>query len=277
MKNVVVDTSHRFWNNTELEEIEPLATEFSFLDVKSIRCPYDYMIVFHDDYEYPSSQLTQIFGNSAPLRVKNTNMEIFDITDSTDWKPIEFGLLDFPTYPGTISNFATIFLTTPDSSKLSWRLVIKDDDVSNEYTPPGEGDTLRVIFKKPMTSQDRFVFHSNPSTVDNESLKEKMDKIRVVPNPYIVANAYETPLPFGLRGRGERIIYFNHLPADSKISIFDVSGTLIRTLKHDGSLEDGSVIWDLKSREGIDVAYGIYFYVVECDGKSKTGKIAIIK
>jgi len=277
LNNVVVDTSNKFWNNPELEEIEPLATEFEFQNITSIRCPYDYMIVFHDEYDYPSSKLTQVFGNSAPLRVKNTNMEIFDITDSTDWKPIEFGLLDYPTYPGTISNFATIFLTTPDGSQLSWRLVIKDDNTENDYSPPGTGDTLRIIMKKPFTSEDNFVYHSKKSTINNESLKEKMEKIRVVPNPYIVANAFETPLPFGLRGRGERIIYFNHLPANSKISIFDVSGTLIRRIKHDGDLEDGSVVWDLKSREGIDVAYGIYFYVVECDGKSKTGKIAIIK
>ncbi len=277
LKNVKIDTSYRFWNNSTYDDIEPLATEFKFQDIQSIRCPYDYMIVFHDDYVYPSSKLTNIFGNNAPLRVKNTNMEIFDITDSTDWKPIEFGLLDYPSYPGTISNFSTIFLTTPDSNQLSWRLVIKDDDTDNEYTPPGEGDTLQVRFYKPFTSQDNFYYKAEPSSIDNENLNDKMDRIKVVPNPYIVSNPFETPLPFGLRGRGERIVYFNHLPADSKISIFDVSGTLIRRLKHDGNLEDGSLIWDLKSREGIDVAYGIYFYVVECDGKSKTGKIAVIK
>jgi hypothetical protein len=53
----------------------------------------------------------------------------------------------------------------------------------------------------------------------------------------------------------------------------------VRTLEHNGDLNDGTVAWDVRTKEGLDVAYGVYFYVVEMDGVSdkKTGKLAIIK
>jgi hypothetical protein len=39
------------------------------------------------------------------------------------------------------------------------------------------------------------------------------------------------------------------------------------------------VTWDLKTTEGLDVAFGVYFYIVEdpVSGAKKTGKIALIK
>jgi len=34
--------------------------------------------------------------------------------------------------------------------------------------------------------------------------------------------------------------------------------------------------WDLKNNNGLKVASGVYFFVVEMDGKTARGKIAII-
>jgi hypothetical protein len=106
-----------------------------------------------------------------------------------------------------------------------------------------------------------------------------LNKIKVVPNPYVVTNVFEQPLPQNVRGRGERIINFTHVPPSSKIHIYSSSGNHVRSLEHDGNLESGTVTWDVRTKEGLDVAYGVYFYVVEVEGISdkKTGKIAIIK
>ena len=54
---------------------------------------------------------------------------------------------------------------------------------------------------------------------------------------------------------------------------------MVQTLQHDGDLNNGSVSWDLRTKEGLDVAFGVYFYVVEVEGLSdkKMGKLAIIK
>jgi hypothetical protein len=49
------------------------------------------------------------------------------------------------------------------------------------------------------------------------------------------------------------------------------------TLNHDANIEDGTVSWNLKTKENLDVAYGVYFYVLESPAGKKTGKIAIIK
>ena len=49
------------------------------------------------------------------------------------------------------------------------------------------------------------------------------------------------------------------------------------TLQHDGSINNGTVSWNLRSKENLDVAFGVYFYVVESSVGTKTGKIAIIK
>ena len=109
--------------------------------------------------------------------------------------------------------------------------------------------------------------------------REQLETVKAVPNPYIVANVFEEPLPTTVRGRGERVIYFINVPPKSKVHIYTSSGNHVRTLEHDGDLNNGSLEWDLRTKEGLDIAYGVYFYVVEVEGISdkKTGKLAIIK
>ena len=51
----------------------------------------------------------------------------------------------------------------------------------------------------------------------------------------------------------------------------------MRTLIHNGDIHDGTVSWNLKTKENIDIAFGVYFYVVQSDYGNKKGKIAIIK
>lgn len=106
-----------------------------------------------------------------------------------------------------------------------------------------------------------------------------MNLIRAVPNPYVVSNMFEKPLPAQERGRGERVIDFINLPPNSKISIYTSAGELVRTIYQDGNYQTGSTTWDLRSKEGLDVAFGVYFYVVEAPGikDKKFGKLAIIK
>ncbi len=92
-----------------------------------------------------------------------------------------------------------------------------------------------------------------------------------------MASIREIPPVAGSFSRGERRIEFQHVPSDAKISIFTVRGDLVRVLHADGSMSNGTVKWDVKSSENLDVAYGVYFYTVESSVGVKTGKIAIIK
>ena len=70
---------------------------------------------------------------------------------------------------------------------------------------------------------------------------------------------------------------FIHLPADATINIFTARGEHVVTLHQDGVIFDGTVSWNLKTKENLDVAAGVYFYVVDSKAGVKRGKIAIIK
>jgi hypothetical protein len=56
-----------------------------------------------------------------------------------------------------------------------------------------------------------------------------------------------------------------------------VSGYLVDTIEHDSPLTDGAEAWDLLSKDGLDIAYGIYIYHVDSPWGKKIGKFAIIK
>ncbi len=114
--------------------------------------------------------------------------------------------------------------------------------------------------------------------IDNDLAKEQLDKIKVVPNPYVVTHAGEQRLlSTQTSGRGEREIRFTYVPPGSKISIFTVRGELVRTLFTE-SLYVGDVYWNLRSEENIDVAFGIYVFVIDAPNiGTKIGKFALIK
>jgi hypothetical protein len=116
--------------------------------------------------------------------------------------------------------------------------------------------------------------------VDAGLATSQLDAIRVVPNPYVVATSQEPPLPPTITsGRGGRKISFIHLPKNSVVYIYTVRGELVRRLDMpaDQNIDDGAVDWDLRTRENLDVAYGVYLYLVDAPAGRKMGKLAIIK
>jgi hypothetical protein len=150
---------------------------------------------------------------------------------------------------------------------------------ANEGAEPGAGDVFQVVTRKPVSSSDAFAFSTIASSVDNDAARAALDAIRVVPNPYVAAASWERPLPPTVTsGRGERRIDFIHLPAMSVVRIFDVRGALIRELRHDSPINDGTVSWDLRTRENLETAYGVYVYHVDApDVGERTGRLALIK
>ena len=76
-----------------------------------------------------------------------------------------------------------------------------------------------------------------------------MDKINVVPNPYYGYSSYET-------NQLDNRIKITNLPKRATISVFTVSGTLVKKIKKDDNIS--SVDWDLKNDFGIPIASGLY-------------------
>jgi hypothetical protein len=121
----------------------------------------------------------------------------------------------------------------------------------------------------------------NPKSDSQDSEDFDGDKIYVVPNPATTTSMSPWELfpnmddPTGIK------IEFRNLPkCRSTVRIFSLAGDLVEILYHDGSDGDGTLMWDLVSRNGQNVTSGVYMFAVEPDdGKfEKTvGKFVIIR
>jgi hypothetical protein len=158
-----------------------------------------------------------------------------------------------------------------------WTFTFDTLGIANAVAPQ-VGDRFAVRFFKPFREGDRFRITTAAASVDNSAAKNALDRVNVVPNPYIARSQYERPLPVAVtRGRGERVIRFTRVPKGSTIRIYTIRGDLVQTLVQDGSTE-GDVRWNLRSRENLDVAYGLYLYHLDAPGiGAKTGKFVLIK
>ncbi len=143
---------------------------------------------------------------------------------------------------------------------------------------PAEGDVFLVTTKRPFNKEDSFYFKTDAAAYDAGKAKSELDNVYVVPNPYVGLNAIEPTTKLPGQVRGERRIYFEHLPPECTIRIFTLSGELVRTLIHTSTIADGREFWNLLNSDGFGVAYGIYFAHVDAPGVGqKIIKFAIIK
>jgi hypothetical protein len=133
-----------------------------------------------------------------------------------------------------------------------------------------------VRLQKPLQDGDAYSFTTRARRVDAAAAQAGFGSPYVVPNPYIEAASFE-PQRFNVSGRGERRIEFRALPAGCTIRIYTVRGDLVQTLHHDGS-DGGFVPWNLRTKDNLDVAPGLYVFHVDAPGiGTTTGKFGIVK
>ena len=153
-------------------------------------------------------------------------------------------------------------------------------DASANGEMPESGDVYQVKFKRAYFEDDSLVFRVIPETaVDAAQLKDDMSEIRVVPNPYVATNAMESAVANPYLNQPRRLM-FTHIPAQCRIKIFTSSGVYIdEIVVTDNSADNGIVHWDMLTKEGLEIAAGIYIYHIksEVTGKEKLGKFAVIK
>lgn len=151
------------------------------------------------------------------------------------------------------------------------------DPNNKDILSPQPGDTLRFSTSIPFNSRDIFEFTVEGSKIDQEKAKVDLEKVKVVPNPYVATSLFEPRNSFS-SGRGPREIHFIHLPQKCTIRIFTVNGDLVKTIHHNSPLNDGTAEWDLTTKDNLDIAYGVYVYHIEAPGVGeKVGKFAVIK
>jgi hypothetical protein len=165
--------------------------------------------------------------------------------------------------------------TLPQYQRETWTLTLKNS-TPNTITPT-KGDVFEFKLLVPFTSNDVFVFKSSGASVAANVAKEQFKNgPYVVPNPYVGAASFE-PAPFGVQGRGDRRMEFRNIPQNSTVRIYTVRGELVRTLRQDGST-NGYIPWDLRTKDNLDVAPGLYIYHVDAGSAGTSiGKFAVIK
>lgn len=232
------------------------------------RVPADYEIRFFD-----TIQDTDI------VYKKPVKFQCWDISGNIRLKPI---YTTGPHYSvDTVrSGESVLFAYSHDGKSIdstSWQVVFTQPSGS-DYVPPKAGDIARITISKPIVpGKDEYSVVTTTTTRASKSPESTLDSIRVVPNPYIVAAAWETGSSVFSGTRGEKILKFTHLPALCTIRIYTVNGALVRVIEHN-SIADGSENWNLISKDGIEVAYGVYIYHVDAPGiGTRIGKFAIIK
>ena len=110
---------------------------------------------------------------------------------------------------------------------------------------------------------------SNFAYIEARTTAQELDgfdrnEIYVVPNP--VSNEYMEPWRLGPTNSDPSGLKceFRNLPkCRCTVRIFTISGDLVDTLDFDGNDGGGTLKWDLISRNGQDVASGIYLFSVE--------------
>ena len=271
--DTVVDTLRSGWKDASRAysfTVRPIDTYFGEDRLLGVPHPSDYYLIFSDGAADTSVALPDYF---IPAIAVN-----FRVYNATDGRFVKF-VYNNPAMNRRLSPYDELVLLEPGlggRDTYTWDLFFTQRrDSTYEFH---SGDTLKICMKKPFRRGDVFEFASVQAAVDPAEAKSELDRIRVVPNPYVAATTHELPLPPAVTsGRGERKIDFIHLPAGATIHIFTSRGERLATLHHEGNIHDGTVSWNLKTSENLDVAAGVYFYVVESDAGVKRGKIGIIK
>ena len=170
--------------------------------------------------------------------------------------------------------------SAPTTARATWVFQIDTTDqyLRGPIVMPGKGDVYKLALKYPLGKGDEFTFTTVGERIDPNKAKSDFEKEPyVIPNPYVAAASFE-PQRYAVSGRGERRIEFRNIPLDATIRIFTVTGELVQTLRNESISMEGFVPWDLRTKDNLEVAPGLYIYHVD-GGAAGThvGKFAIIK
>ncbi len=230
---------------------------------RDVRWPSDYII----EWLGSPASMTPFTKINVPFKVKNLSRGDYvqaEVFDNNNNKIFDLGddivILE---YIGT-------------AFKLTWRISYARAN-GGSTNEPVAGDQFIISIAKPFISGDNFVFSTKAASLDINKAESDLNRIKVVPNPYISANSWEKR-NLNQTGRGERRIDFIHLPAKCTVRIYTITGALVKTLEKESEPADGALSWDLVTEDGMDISYGLYVFHVDAPGiGSYIGKFAVVK
>jgi hypothetical protein len=247
---------------------------------RRVNYPADFEIRFtapaEGDTSFPKDGFS--IGQPSNIVIKNVTENVdhvqFIFRDENGNLLFDAGDAIFIVYGDSAGQPATQFFL----ARKSWSLTFLQDTLipAAQQRVPKPGDVFRIVIQKPFRTGEYFEFTTHAPAFNQSLAKSDLDKIAVVPNPYVGAASWEPATT--TVGRGPRLIYFIHLPRQCSIRIYTLSGHLVQELEHNSSIDDGQEPWNLVSRDGMNIAYGVYVYHVDAPGiGSHIDKFAIIK
>ncbi|MCL5029519.1 MAG: hypothetical protein M1480_10955 [Bacteroidetes bacterium] len=281
--SITVDQANTGWKTGSSNYITQVGFDSRYAasyQGQHVNFPADFEIQFTEpgkgDTSYPATVFSQ---------PEVTNIFVKDITDNIPHMQFIFQDLN---NNGLLDAGDAIFIIAGDSlgarvtSNLnrhvgwSFTLLMDTSIASANQKPPQPGDVFKIVTTKPFRNGEYFQFTTKSAYFDKSKFMQDLNDVAVVPNPYAAAASWE---PTSQQvGRGERRVYFIHLPAKCTIRIYTISGNLVQTIYHNSNLTNGQEPWDLVSKDGMDIAFGVYIFQVDAGSLGqKIGRFAIIK
>jgi hypothetical protein len=282
-QTVAIDPSNTKWEKGNSNLVVQIGFDSRFAPAyqpSRVDYPADFEVTFtakgQGDPSFPSSS----FSGPGPSNIiiknvtENINHVQFIFQDVNNNQVFDDGDAIFIVYGDSAGKPAVDYPT----SKKTWSMtLIKDTTIAASLQrAPQAGDVYRISTKKPFRTGEYFEFTTTSPALNVQQAKYDIKKVAVVPNPYVGADSWEPATTSA--GRGNRLVYFIHLPSKCTIHIYTMSAQLVQTLYHNSNIDNGQEPWNLISRDGMDIAYGVYVFHIDAPGiGSFIGKFAIMK
>jgi hypothetical protein len=287
-QNVEIDAEKSGWVNKHSNYVVRLGFDSRYqgtFGVRRVNYPADFEVTFTEkdsgDLAFPGSSF-----NPPP---QPTNIRIKNLTENIDH--VQFIFKDNnkdSLFNAALKDTDAVFIVFGDSAgkkattfpkaKIGWSISFLEDTTisQSQQVPPQPGDVYRIITKKPFRTGEYVEFTTNKPLVNTDSARIQLANVAVVPNPYVGAASWE-PKSSEV-GRGPRLVYFIHLPRECTIRIYTISGHLVQEIQHSSTIDNGQEPWNLVSRDGLDIGFGIYVYQIDAPGiGTHIDKFAVIK
>ncbi len=158
---------------------------------------------------------------------------------------------------------------------------LRDSGVPFTYVDQDVRSGVRYFYT--VTAFDINSIRSGPSSMESPKVltsvtvtgttgssgSDPLAQVHPVPDPYYAASSASAS------ANGE--VTFVNLPVGARLRIYSTSNRLIRVLDPPAGFAGGTMTWDLRDRGNTLVASGVYFYHVEAGGRSRIGRMTIVR
>jgi hypothetical protein len=221
---------------------------------------------------YPGDTLL----NSSGRKVVVVPFKIVNVTDSVAVRVLVANSADSLWRPGRELVFFTPAKYSPSQAPIPVMSAMILSAPSGEAPVyPTQGNIFESKTTKPFQAGDVYNYSTTAARFETAKAQSMLDRIYVVPNPYVVYSDLEMPGSTATK-RGLNVLQFRNLPPRCTIRIYTLTGELVDTIHKDDLLSYAS--WNILSYEGQRLAYGVYIYHVDVpEVGEKIGRFGLIK